>query len=265
MTEAVRTGGVMTAFTRRGEGPPLLLMHGAEASQEMFADLVPALETRFTVIAYDQRDCGATEGTAEPATFADLARDAHALLQALGCSSAHVFGTSFGGRLAQFFALEYPACVRRLALASTWGLSSGFADVNPRAAELRALRAGLPRTAPELARWFFPADALDSRPSLAAVFSRASPASRRSQRRTATVASPVTGDISRIAAPTLLLAGEADRVVPPEATRAMARLLPQSRFELLPGVGHVAAMQAPELLASRLAEFFLAEPGKEST
>jgi pimeloyl-ACP methyl ester carboxylesterase len=264
MTESIRTGDVVTAFTRQGEGPPLLLLHGAEASQDMFADLMPLLAPHFSVIAYDQRDCGQSEGSSEAATMADLAGDACALLHALGHASAHVFGTSFGGRLAQVLALEHPACIRRLSLASTWALSTAYADVNPHAAEIRALRARLPESAHQLAQWFFPASVLESRPGLAEVFSRARPATERSRRRALTVASPTTGDLSRISAPTLLLAGAADRVVPPDATSAMAKLLPQARFELLPGVGHVAAIQAPGLLASHLADFFLAEPGKGS-
>jgi 3-oxoadipate enol-lactonase len=264
MIETVRTGEVTTAFTRLGDGPPLLLLHGAEASHEMFSGLVPLLAPHFTVIAYDQRDCGASEGGPEAATLTDLAADGCALLQALGHSSAHVFGTSFGGRLGQVLALEHPARVRRLALASTWALSQAYADVNPQAAEIRALRARLPESARELAGWFFPASALQDRPELADVFARARPATERSQRRTRTVASPVGGDLSQIRAPTLLLAGAADRVVPPEATRAMAQLLPQSRFELLHDVGHVAAMQAPDVLAAALIDFFLADPRKGS-
>ncbi|MBU2410432.1 MAG: alpha/beta hydrolase [Gammaproteobacteria bacterium] len=253
-----------TAFMRQGEGPPLLLLHGAEASHDMFADLVPLLAPHFTVIAYDQRDCGASEGADVPATLTDLAADACALLSALGYSSVHVFGTSFGGRLAQVLALEHPAIVRRLALASTWALATPYIDVNPRGAEIRELRARLPDSARALAAWFFPPSALEARPALLEVFSQARPATERSRRRAQTVASPVSGDISRISAPTLLLAGDADRVVPLEATRAMAKLLPRARFQLLRDVGHVAAMQAPGLLAASLIDFFLAEPGKGS-
>jgi 3-oxoadipate enol-lactonase len=160
--------------------------------------------------------------------------------------------------------LEHPASVRRLALASTWALSSAFTDVNPRAAEIRELRARLPESARALAAWFFPSSAIDAQPALLEVFLQAQPATERSQRRARCVASPVTGDLSRISAPTLLLAGDADRVVPMEATHAMAKLLPCARFQVLRDVGHVAAMQAPGVLAASLIDFFLAEPGKGS-
>ena len=61
MTEFVQAGDVRVAFERVGSGPPLVLMHGAEASRQMFASLMPSLAPHFTVIAYDQRDCGDTE------------------------------------------------------------------------------------------------------------------------------------------------------------------------------------------------------------
>jgi 3-oxoadipate enol-lactonase len=81
--------------------------------------------------------------------------------------------------------------------------------------------------------------------------------------RAQTVASPVSGDITQISAATLLLAGEVDRVVPAGATLALAQLLPDARTVVLPGVGHVAAIQAPELLATHLIDFFLATSRKD--
>src|SRR4051794_14750769 len=108
MADLVACGDLRVAVDRTGSGPPLVLMHGAEASRHMFAALVPLLAHRFTVISYDQRDCGDTEGPDRPATLADLAHDAQRLLRTLGLKRAHVFGSSFGGRVAQALALLYP-------------------------------------------------------------------------------------------------------------------------------------------------------------
>ena len=83
MTRFAQAGEVRVAFDIEGQGDPLLLMHGAEASRQMFAALVPLLAPHFTVIAYDQRDCGETEAPARPSTLADLARDAQQLLDFL--------------------------------------------------------------------------------------------------------------------------------------------------------------------------------------
>ncbi len=122
MTDFVQAGEVRIAFDRAGRGPALVLMHGAEASRQMFAELVPHLARHFTVIAYDQRDCGDTQAPERASTLADLANDAYLFIKAMGFKRAHVFGSSFGGRVAQALALLYPKSVDRLVLASTWPL-----------------------------------------------------------------------------------------------------------------------------------------------
>lgn len=255
MSQSVLAGGVRIAFERQGEGPPLLLMHGAEASRLMFAALMPLLAAHFTVIAYDQRDCGDTDGPEAGSTLADLADDAQQLIAALGLGRAHVFGSSFGGRVAQALALRHAHAVDRLALGSTWPLPDAYEALCPDAPRLAALRRRLPATAEELATWFFPEDFLQQRPVLRFVFANARPESARSARRAATVQTTLDQDIAAITAPTLLLAGELDRVVPPSVTLSMATRIRQSSSVQLPGIGHATALQAPELLARQLVGF----------
>ena len=84
--------------------------------------------------------------------------------------------------------------------------------------------------------------------------------SARSARRTATVQSTLDVDVSAIAAPTLLLAGELDRVVPAGVTLSMAQRVRGARTALLPGVGHATALQAPDVLAQHLVRFLLGDP-----
>jgi 3-oxoadipate enol-lactonase len=260
MTAFVQTGEQRIAYECQGAGPPLLLMHGAEASRLMFGALMPLLSQHFTVIAYDQRDCGDSEGPATGSTLADLADDARQLIESLDLERAHVFGSSFGGRVAQALALRHPGSVDRLVLGSTWPLPEAYEALCPDAPRLAALRRQLPATAEELATWFFPEAFLQQRPELRAVFANARPESARSARRAATVQSALDAQASAIAAPTLLLAGELDRVVPPGVTLAMASRIPGARTAVLPGVGHATALQAPELLARHLVRFLRDEP-----
>ncbi len=251
-------GGVRIAHEKTGDGPPLLLMHGAEASRQMFGAIVPLLARRFTVIAYDQRDCGDTEAPAQPATLADLANDAAALIRGLGFARAHVFGSSFGGRVAQSLALLHPALVDRLVLGSTWPLPHTYEALMPEgAARLGALRARLPESAEELAGVFFPEAFLRERPELRQIFAAARPATERSQRRAQAVASTLALSPAAIEAPTLVLAGSQDRVVPPEVTMLLVDAIPGSESVLLAGVGHVTVMQATERVAAHLQAFLL--------
>jgi 3-oxoadipate enol-lactonase len=254
--EFLQADGVRIAYERTGEGPPLVLMHGAEADRRMFAALVPLLAPHFTVIAYDQRDCGDTEGPSEPATLPDLAHDACALIRGLGLVRAHVFGSSFGGRVAQALALLHPDVVDRLVLGSTWPLPHAYDALHPEGAQqIGRLRSRLPESAEELAGWFFPEAFLRQRPELRRIFSNARPQTARSQRRARTVASGLKLSPAAIEAPTLVLAGELDRVVPPGLTLQLAALVAGSESLLLDGVGHVTVMQAPQRVAQALCRF----------
>lgn len=256
MPDFFQAGDVRIAYERSGEGPPLVLMHGAQASRRMFDALVPLLAPHFTVIAYDQRECGETEAPPLAASLADLAGDARALIRGLGYTRAHVFGSSYGGRVAQALALLHPDVVDRLVLGSTWPLPHAHEALYPEgAAQIAALRARLPDTAEELAGWFFPEAFLRQRPELRRVFAGARPQTSGGQRRAQTVASTLEMSPSAIDAPTLVLAGELDRVVPAPLTMQLAREIPRCEQLLLQGVGHVTVMQATAQVAQALIGF----------
>ena len=260
MTDFVQAGEVRIAFDRTGQGPALVLMHGAEASRQMFSALVPELARHFTVITYDQRDCGETEGPERAATLSDLAHDAHRFIRAQGFRRAHVFGSSFGGRVAQALALLHPQTIDHLVLASTWPLPRPYEELCPEAHRLAELRRGLPATAETLASWFFPEAFLLERPELRRVFAGARPDTARSRRRAETVATTLEAGVADIVAPTLVLAGELDRVVPASVTLAMAGRIRGADTALLPAIGHVTAVQAPEVLAHHLVRFLKERP-----
>lgn len=256
MPEFIDLGDVRTAFEVAGEGPPLLMLHGAEGSRRQFARILPALSDRYTVISYDQRDCGDTAGPERAPTLIDLADDAMRLLEALGHASAFVFGTSFGGRVAQAFAVRHAKAVRRLVLASTWPLPVSLAQTNAEVArEIAVLRAQLPASAEQLAALFFPAPFLAEHPAFRAHFAAAPARSARSDRRAAVVGDRPALALSDIDRPTLLVAGELDRVVPAALTLSLAQHIRDTRSVLLPGVGHLGTAQAPEALALHLREF----------
>ena len=80
--------GVTTAYQKTGRGAPLVLLHGGEADHAMFDGLVRALNDHFTVIAYDQRDSGATRNTTATYSLADLAKPELMELQQLGSAAS---------------------------------------------------------------------------------------------------------------------------------------------------------------------------------
>lgn len=256
MPYTIELNGTRTACEVEGSGPPLLLLHGAEGSRRQFALIRPALAERFTVISYDQRDCGDTENPEQPSTLSMLADDAKALLDALGHATAHVFGTSFGGRVAQALAVRYPDVIRRLVLGSTWPLPVSIAQANPEVARaLAQLRAELPDSAEHMAAYFYPPAYLQAHPAARRHFASASARSARSERRAAATGDIPELDIRRIAKPTLLIAGALDQVVPAALTLSLANAIPGARTIVLPEVGHLTVTQAPGDMARHLIDF----------
>lgn len=257
MSQRLEVGPLRVACTQMGVGPPLLLLHGGEGGQPMFDAVMPLLARHFTVLAYDQRDCGETEGPATASGLRELAGDAADFLRAVGVERAHVYGTSFGGRVAQTLAIEHPDVVDRLVLGATWPLSFALADLSPNIADILRLRAGLPETSGELAAYFLPDSFLETRPELRKLFRAATPATARAQRRAQAIDDNPPLDVSRIRASTLVLIGEVDRVVPPSVTLGLAQRLPRAQVVTLAGVGHAAVLQAPDEVAREVTRFCL--------
>jgi len=255
---------VRTAYRQIGSGPLLLLIHGAEADHTMFHGLMDALAADFSVVAYDQRDSGRTVNGSEPYALADLANDAATLMNFLleSCegSRAHVYGTSFGGQIAQVLAARHPHLVGRLVLGSTWALDRSLRDVNASAMEqLARLRGALPGSAQQIAGFFFSQAFLAARPETVDMFrgSRRSPA-QALQRARMMQAEPPMIDFADITAPTLLLAGGADRLIPPAATFELARRIAHTCQQELSGLPHVAAVEDPDRVAFAIRSFLLA-------
>jgi len=146
-------GDVEVAYVVTASGPPLLLMHGAEADHTMFDRFVPLLAGDFACIGYDQRDSGATVNPARPYNVTDMADDAAGLIKALGHPKVHVFGTSLGSIIGQALAVRHPSLVDRLALSAALRIGRSIADIAPdTAAELGRLRTDPARNGMAIAR-----------------------------------------------------------------------------------------------------------------
>ena len=258
-TGTAEVNGLALSYSIQGFGPPLVLLHGAEAGREMFTAFAAELAPHFTVIAPDQRDTGATQDRAEVARnygLADLADDTAGLIQALGHDRAHVFGTSFGGHIAQVLALRHPERIDRLVLANTFLAGHALKSVNPEvAATLSVWRAEPQANKRRIAAYFFPDDFLLAHPGHADLFAGTRRTPAQVQRRSRVLGTPYPVAERAIVARTLVLASGDDRLVPEAAMRAVAGIVRAPQFEVLPGLGHIPAIQAPADLARAVVSF----------
>src|SRR5215472_9349403 len=106
-------------WDEEGTGAPVLLIMGLGYPSQMWFRTRPLLAARHRTIALDNRGVGRSDIPTGPYPIALMASDAKAVLDAAGEASAHVYGVSMGGMIAQAFALQYPNRVRSLILGCT--------------------------------------------------------------------------------------------------------------------------------------------------
>jgi pimeloyl-ACP methyl ester carboxylesterase len=247
-----------------GSGEPLLLLNGFTASGLAWPTAwLRRLERRYRVIRVDNRGTGWSRDAPAPFTLADMADDARDVLDALGLDRAVVFGMSMGGMIAQEFAIRHAACVERLVLAATippipaqvptaLGLALSATLFKPTAGDISEPTRD---QAAEVARgWlrfagesFIPGNDVIAEMGHQAL-TRVTPLRGVFMQARALNAWSGPKRLRRISAPTTVLHGEVDRVVPIENGRRLARLIPGAQLVPLPGVGHLVPWEAEDAL-----------------
>lgn len=273
-------------------GEPLVLIMGLGMQligwpDELVADLV---SRGFRVIRFDNRDAGLSQGfdhlgvsnialaglqhlvhwpVRAPYSLADMSRDALGVLDALGIASAHVCGASLGGMVAQHLAAEYPQRVRSLCLMMTTSGSRRLpqATMAARRAMLYRPASGDPATlAAHLMKVFQVIGSPAYRPEPEAFRQRLLRSVQRSWRPSGTlrqlVAVAADGDrtplLARIQAPTHVIHGMADPLVPLANGQDLARRIPGATSDWVEGMGH----DLPIALLPRFAQGITSNAGR---
>ena len=246
-------------YDRVGAGEPLLMIMGMGGTHVSWGErFLESVARDFDVVVYDHRGVGNSSRAREAFSIIDLAGDAAGLLDHLAWDSAHVLGVSMGGMVAQELALARPALVRTLTLGGTslgGDRPAVTADAHRRIVE--ALSAGdRERTFRVLWEINVSASFAASEREFAAFCRRAleSPATPRlvMAQLTACDGHDMADRASGILAPTLVIHGGEDQVIPsPEAAR-ITGTIPQAHLELLGGVGHLIFIESPDEVAELL-------------
>jgi poly(3-hydroxyalkanoate) depolymerase len=257
-------GRVLRVAVREGaqDRPPLLLCNGIGASLELLQPFVDALDRRREVIRFDMPGVGGSPAPVIPYHLITTAPLLDGLLDQLGHDRADVLGISWGGGLAQQFALSRPDRVRRLVLVAT-GPGALMVPGHPRVLRrmLTPRRHRDPGYAASIAGELY-GGSMREDPALARELlhatTRLGPARGYYYQLLATIGWTSLPLLPRLRQPTLILAGDDDPIIPLVNARIMHKLIPHSQLHIYQG-GHLELAADAERLAPAVTAFLDAD------
>jgi 3-oxoadipate enol-lactonase len=246
-------------WDEQGQGEPILLIMGLAYPSQMWYRTRPLLASRYRTLALDNRGIGQSDVPQGPYAIAVMASDAAAVLDAAGIDTAHVFGVSMGGMIAQEFALRYPARVRSLILGCTAAGGPTAVRAEPEAIQMLMSRAKMsPEQAAEAAVPFIydpvtPRERIDEDLAIRRPWFP-SPEGYAAQLQ-GILAWEVYSRLCQIVAPTLVIHGESDRLVPPGNANLIAERIPGAKLVMIPRANHLFFTDQPEVAHRTIMDF----------
>ena len=255
MNISLRAGDFEAEVLKDGSGPPLLYLHGA-VGQKGWAPFLDALAQKFTVYAPYMPGYSKSDGLEKLDDVTDLTLYQFELLDALGVSKVHVVGHFLGGMIAAEMAALSPSYVDRLVLAApagTWRDADPVADLLAMTAnELQHNLCSSATSSMSLSPADFEANArlkadlaADRMQDLTAAGKFLWPIPDRGLKRRA----------YRIKAPTLVLWGGNDRIIPPVYAEDFTRLISGAQVSVMPNAGHLLMIERAEVFAAAVSDF----------
>ncbi len=256
--------GTKIYWDETGQGAPLLLIMGLGYTSAMWYRTRPALAQHFRTIAFDNRGVGLSDAPPGPYSIATMAGDAAAVLDAAGVARAHVFGVSMGGMIAQEFALQYPARTRSLILGCTAAGGPSAVRAENNVIELLMARGMTLEEAREAVLPYIydaatPREKIDEDtrvrerwlPSLESYMAQLE----------GILAWESYSRIAQIAAPTLVIHGKSDALVPPGNGELIAARIPGAKLVLLEHASHLFTTDQPQAAHAEILDFLLSQAG----
>ncbi|HWZ78833.1 MAG TPA: alpha/beta fold hydrolase [Candidatus Sulfotelmatobacter sp.] len=261
----VENQGAKIYWDEQGQGEAVLLIMGLAYPSQMWYRTRPLLASRYRTLALDNRGIGQSDVPPGPYPIALMASDAAAVLDAAGIESAHVFGVSMGGMVAQEFALQYPKRVQSLILGCTAVGGPAAVRAEPEAIQMlmrrekmspeQAAEAAVPFIYdPTTARARIDEDLAIRRPWFP------SPAGYAAQLQ-GILGWESYSRINQIVAPTLVIHGEADRLVPPGNAKLIAERIPGAKLVMIPHASHLFLTDQTEVSHHAILQFLNEQAG----
>lgn len=256
--QIVRANGVDVAYERAGDGPPLVLVHGAAEDGRIWQPQLAALADEFTVVAWDEPGAGRSSDVPSGYGLHDVADCLAAVIRAVGLGPATVAGLSWGGTVVQELYRRHPDLVAALIFADTYaGWKGSLPEEEVRArvtGARRMLAAPAGRFDPTLPGLF----SGDPPPSLLPLLQAVAAAVRP---HTLAVQLGLMADADQrdvlpsVRVPTLLVWGEQDARSPLSVAHQFQRSIPHAQLVVIPDCGHLSNLEQPELFNAAVRRF----------
>jgi pimeloyl-ACP methyl ester carboxylesterase len=260
--------GLSIAYHRLGDGPPVVLVHGYVGdARSTWRHQLAALSDEFTVVACDLPGAGAAADPPEDFGLTGYADCPARFVASLELGPVHLVGLSLGGILAIEATRRHPSLVRTLVLASAYAGWYGSlpAEVADRRLEQALRLSELPAeafVAALLPTMFAAAPAAQDVDAFRAAMLAVHPVGFRALARASAV--DLSAALAGIAAPTLLLYGERDERAPLQVAQQLHAAIPASTLVILPQVGHVCSLEAPEAFNREVRAFVAKHRGRST-
>ena len=259
----IQTDSNRINYDIRGAGSAAILFNHSGTSHLGWSErFLEALAEELTVVTVDYRGTGHSSPASSAFSLLDLAADGHAILKAEGIDDAIVIGTSMGGAVAQEFTLAFPQRVTALVLLGTFAGQEHLVPADPSVLEpLEAL--SMPMS--KIERWrrllptIYSATFLEQHEDLALELelkgSQFTTEETIARHGAAVSEFELYERLSSISAPTLVIHGMEDPIIPVENGRILAGRISNSIYVELEGVGHLPAVEKPFDVAGRILSF----------
>ena len=260
--EKTNVNGIQLAYERRGNGTPLVLLHGFPLDHHLWDEVAPLLEDTFDVIIPDLRGFGASTAVDSPSSMDDYASDIAGLLDYLNIQKTAIVGHSMGGYVALAFARLYPERVRGLGLVSSQVLADtperkegrykSAADVSANGID-SVVEAMTPKFTNDEKLQSYARASMERQPPAAYISALKAMAERADS--TSLLSSLRDGFASQGGAfhfPVVVIHGDSDALIPIDRAREVKAALPHAHLVEISGAGHMPMMEAKEKTADAL-------------
>lgn len=260
-----RVAGIDIHYELSGSGPWLTLSHSLAANLGMWDAQLALLNQNFTVLRYDIRGHGETQGTEGPYTLEQLADDIHGLLLHLGVVRTHWVGLSLGGMIGQVLAIRHPEILDHVVIADSTGKAA------PNAATLWGERAAVARSQgmgalvqPTLSRWFTD-PYREANPDVMACIGQGIESTSVAGFAGCCAAISVINThqgLQQLRIPGLVLVGDQDKATPPAMSEQIHQNWPQSKYLEIKDAAHLSNIEQALAFNHALTEFLPLRVGK---